>query len=120
MSMPTAVFSAVPVPRKIIPQDDISKLGTGIYTPTAVDALPASSVAQGGKYFGLDAQKMAPLDINVNVKMEVSGDPEQMKLYAADEVSRGIAERVPKLLDESFDYKFSGKMKSVITDAPLN
>lgn len=94
--------------------------GVGMSMPTAVNALPTSSVAQGGQAFGLDAQKMAPLDINVNVKMEVSGDPEQMKLYASEEVARSIADRVPRLLDESFDYKFSSKMKSVITDAPLN
>lgn len=113
-------FSGAPIRRRIIPQDVISNPGTGMYMPTAVNALPTSNVAQGGRYFGLDAQKMAPLDVNVNVKMEVSGDPEQMKLYAAEEVAKGIADRVPKLLDESFDYKFSGKMKSVITDAPLN
>lgn len=113
-------FSGAPIRRRIIPQEVISNPGTRMSMPTAADALPTSSVAQGGQSFGLNAQKIAPLDINVNVKMEVSGDPEQMKLYASEEVSRGIAERVPKLLDESFDYKFSSKMKSVITDAPLN
>lgn len=120
MRIPTTFSSGAPIPRKILPQDDIPKLGTDMYTPTAVDALPVSSAAQGAQSFGLNTQKIAPLDVNVNVKMEVSGDPEQMKLYAAEEVAKGIANRVPKLLDESFDYKFSGKLKSVITDAPLN
>lgn len=61
---------------------------------------------QGG---GLDRQV---LDVNVN--LTVNGDPDSVKAFAAEEVARGIAEKVPSMID----YNISGKFKSALTNSP--
>ena len=38
----------------------------------------------------------------MNVKVQVSGDPDQMKLYVTDEVARSIADSVPKMVGLQF------------------
>lgn len=58
---------------------------------------------------GLDRQV---LDVNVN--LTVNGDPESVKLFVTEEVTRGIAERVPTMID----YGFNGKLKSALVGAP--
>lgn len=104
-------FSGAPIRRRLLPQEVISNPGTGMQIPSAINALPPSNITPASR-FELDSQKLPPLE--VNVKVEVSGDPEQMKLYAAQEVARGIAESVPKMVD----YSFSSKLRSALPEAP--
>lgn len=69
-------------------------------SPTLQNAVPTTDWMNGEK------PKSATLD--VNVKVEVAGDPENMRLFAAEEVAKGIAEQVPKMVDYSFSSKLTG------------
>lgn len=74
--------------------------GEGVSAPTSIQtALPTTDWLSG-------TPKSATLD--VNVKVEVAGDPENMRLFAAEEVAKGIAEQVPKMVDYSFSSKLTG------------
>lgn len=56
-----------------------------------------------------------PIDVNVN--LTVNGDPESVKLFVTEELSKGIAEKVPRLIENGVDSRLGLKFKSALVSA---